>query len=334
MVSVRTSTLLINLFIFFAILSTLLGTFLALPFFIAAVGCLFYFRFDQVEKEASDEILVSRKGPHIIAHRGASLDAPENTIEAFKLACKNGATAVELDVEFTRDGVPVILHDSTVDRTTNGTGEISSFTLPELKVLRASAIHSSRFPDVRIPTLEEGVRQCLHMGMKIFLDCKGINASKTADTIANLFQKYPDLYGNAVVCSFNPWIILKVRRRDPLIVTALTHRHHFLSIKSPGSDEPRFAERWKQFLAGPLDMLLEWSHNSWLWYLCGNSAFLAHIDQVSVNYVNGWRALGVSVLVWTVNEPHQKEMCLKSLGCPYLTDTLTDSTTKQHSKRE
>lgn len=77
--------MLINLFIFFAILSTLLGTFLALPIFLTAVGCLFYFHFNQVEEEASDEILVSRKGPHIIAHRGASLDAPENTIEAFKL---------------------------------------------------------------------------------------------------------------------------------------------------------------------------------------------------------------------------------------------------------
>jgi glycerophosphoryl diester phosphodiesterase len=75
--------------------------------------------------------------PLIIAHRGASSDAPENSITAFALAVEQAADGIELDVQLSADGIPVILHDSTVDRTTNGRGAVSKLTVEQLQSLDA-----------------------------------------------------------------------------------------------------------------------------------------------------------------------------------------------------
>ena len=87
---------------------------------------------------------LTRHSPVIIGHRGGGLEAPENTLAAFKLAKENGATGVEFDLDFTKDGIPVIIHDSTVDRTTDGTGKVCDFTYDEIRRLDASAKHPLR----------------------------------------------------------------------------------------------------------------------------------------------------------------------------------------------
>src|SRR5918912_1660156 len=101
--------------------------------------------------------------PPNLAHRGASALAPENTIEAFRLALEAGAGGLELDVHMTRDGHVAVIHDATVDRTTSGTGSVSAMTLEELRSLDAGhnfssdggLTHPYRGRDVRVPTLEE-----------------------------------------------------------------------------------------------------------------------------------------------------------------------------------
>jgi glycerophosphoryl diester phosphodiesterase len=116
--------------------------------------------------------LILRKGnkrtvrdewPVNLAHRGASALAPENTIEAFRVAVEAGAGGLELDVHMTRDGHIVVIHDATVDRTTNGSGAISEMTLDELRRLDAGHTFSPdggstrhyRGRGVRVPTLGE-----------------------------------------------------------------------------------------------------------------------------------------------------------------------------------
>jgi len=102
----------------------------------------------------------------IIAHRGASGAAPENTLPAFDLAVRQGADAIELDVRLTADGVPVVLHDDTLDRTTGGHGPVKALSLAELREVDAGArftLDGGRsFPfraaEVRIPTLSEVLR--------------------------------------------------------------------------------------------------------------------------------------------------------------------------------
>jgi glycerophosphoryl diester phosphodiesterase len=83
----------------------------------------------------------------VIAHRGASAEAPENTLESFRLGLEQGADALELDVRLSADGIPVVIHDPTIDRTTNGTGEVAGLSLEALQCADAGG--------ARIPTLRE-----------------------------------------------------------------------------------------------------------------------------------------------------------------------------------
>ena len=91
----------------------------------------------------------------IIAHRGASAYAPENTLAAFDKALDLGAADVEFDVHFGADGQVVVIHDDTVDRTTNGAGAVAALTLAQLKSLDAGSWFAAQFSEERIPTLVE-----------------------------------------------------------------------------------------------------------------------------------------------------------------------------------
>jgi len=95
--------------------------------------------------------------PLCIAHRGASARAPENTLAAFKEAIRLGADSIELDVHLSADAVPMVIHDDSVDRTTNGRGLVSALTCRSLRRLDAGSWFSSRFRGERIPTLEEAL---------------------------------------------------------------------------------------------------------------------------------------------------------------------------------
>jgi glycerophosphoryl diester phosphodiesterase len=93
--------------------------------------------------------------PLVIAHRGASADAPENTIAAFELALEQGADGIELDVHLSADGHPVVIHDFTLDRTTNGSGPVSAQRVRDLKRLDAGGWRERRFLGQRVQTLQE-----------------------------------------------------------------------------------------------------------------------------------------------------------------------------------
>lgn len=99
--------------------------------------------------------LESLQQPVIFAHRGASAQAPENTIASFELALAQQADAIELDVKLSSDGIVIVHHDPTVDRTTNGKGHIKDLTLAEIKKLDAGGFFSEKFHGEKIPTLEE-----------------------------------------------------------------------------------------------------------------------------------------------------------------------------------
>jgi len=92
-----------------------------------------------------------------IAHRGASLHAPENTVAAFEAAIRQGIDAIELDVRITGDGVPVVLHDDTLDRTTDGRGPIAAASYKTVRRLDAGSWFAPRFRGERVPTLAEAL---------------------------------------------------------------------------------------------------------------------------------------------------------------------------------
>ncbi|MBW3541072.1 MAG: exo-alpha-sialidase [Planctomycetes bacterium] len=95
-----------------------------------------------------------------IAHRGSSADRPENTLASVQRAIEAGATAVEVDLRLTRDSRLVLLHDATLDRTTNGSGPLAEKTLAEVHRLDAGSWFDSRYSDQRVPTLKEVLNMC------------------------------------------------------------------------------------------------------------------------------------------------------------------------------
>ena len=91
----------------------------------------------------------------VVAHRGLSAEAPENTFDSFDLAISNGIEHIEFDVQLTKDNEVVIIHDDTVDRTSNGAGYVSEKNLKELKNLDFGSWFSGKFKCIKIPTFEE-----------------------------------------------------------------------------------------------------------------------------------------------------------------------------------
>ena len=106
----------------------------------------------------------------LIAHRGYSGNAPENTFAAFDLAIARGWHHIEFDVQLSRDGIPVIMHDTVLERTTNTYGPLADRTLNELRTLDAGSWFDSRFKGEQIPTLEEMLQRYrsahLHIELK------------------------------------------------------------------------------------------------------------------------------------------------------------------------
>ena len=108
--------------------------------------------------------------PLVIAHRGASGDAPENAIAAFQLAVDLGADGIELDIRLTSDGVPVVIHDRKVDRTTSGIGMIGRLSLAQVRELDAGTWFAPEFKGEGVPTLDD-VFEALPKSLLNRLDC-------------------------------------------------------------------------------------------------------------------------------------------------------------------
>ena len=108
------------------------------------VGLAYYaLRLPRSSRERMDQLLPWGKAL-VIGHRGESVEAPENTLAAFRVSKSNGVFGVEFDLSFTSDGHPVLLHDDSVDRTTDGSGEIDELTLAQVRKLNAAYHHKLR----------------------------------------------------------------------------------------------------------------------------------------------------------------------------------------------
>tara|TARA_B100000530_G_scaffold284179_1_gene198419 strand:+ start:677 stop:1438 length:762 start_codon:yes stop_codon:yes gene_type:complete len=122
----------------------------------------------------------------IIAHRGFSARAPENTIAALTLALEEGATAVEFDLRTSGDGNPVLMHDKTLSRTTNGIGKVEELSLRELTKLDAGSWFNSTFEGERVPSLAEAL-ECLKVQVKtIFAELKGESTTQNLRNVVSI----------------------------------------------------------------------------------------------------------------------------------------------------
>lgn len=164
----------------------------------------------------------------IWAHRGCSYAWPENTLQAFEAACRYPVTGIELDIQLTKDGEIVVIHDEKADRTTDGTGYVKDFTLNEIKGLKIAS-HSSGTGEpqyVRIPTMEEVFEAlspyCQSNGLLINIELKNsvVRYEGMEDKILAMTQRWK-LEDYVVYSSFNPESVCLLKEINPAARTGI-----------------------------------------------------------------------------------------------------------------
>ncbi|MEV7770002.1 glycerophosphodiester phosphodiesterase family protein [Kitasatospora sp. NPDC086791] len=152
--------------------------------------------------------------PTVYAHRGASAAAPENTLVSDEVARRAGAEWIEDDVQPSKDGVPYVLHDDTVDRTTDGTGRIRDLTAAQLDALDAGSWFAPAYAGTRLPTLAAQLEDLRARGGKLLLEIKGPH---TRDEVARIVREVRDhgMTDRVVVQSFEVDALRHARELAP-----------------------------------------------------------------------------------------------------------------------
>ena len=163
--------------------------------------------------------------PFLIAHRGFSTVAPENTLAAFEAAIDAGAEVLECDVQLTADGVPVVVHDRTVDRTTDGVGAVHDLAWSELAELEAgyTASFGDTYRGQRVPRLDE-LFDLARGRAAVFVEIKPEAVAETADGVeARLVEaaRRTGMLDSVGVLSFAPLALQRVREKAPQLPLGL-----------------------------------------------------------------------------------------------------------------
>ncbi|KZC14714.1 PREDICTED: glycerophosphodiester phosphodiesterase 1 [Dufourea novaeangliae] len=264
----------------------------------------------------------------VVAHRGGAYDCPENSLTAFRNSKDKGCKGVELDLHLTKDDVPIVFHDTTIDRITGKSGIIKDMTWDQLKELDITHSHplKEKFVDgEKIPSFDDVLEVCLKNEQRIIIDVKETRV-EVVQVILDTYRKYPKLFQRGIVSSFNPIIIYMLRRKEPRIVSSLAwwpyyfSRMSYLAFDGPGP--VRFNNLFKHMAVGLFDHVYEWAFHHFVYYLTGVSVVLLHKDTINPYVVQTWHNRGVRVMAWTVNLPSEKVHFSRHLKITYLTDTL------------
>lgn len=180
----------------------------------------------------------------VIAHRGASAYYPENTMAAFRAAVEMDAEMIELDVLLSKDGVPVVIHDETLDRTTDGEGSVSDYTLEELKRLDAGSWFGEKFRGEPIPTLEEVLEYAagtIALNIEIKTEAVTDNAKGGVEEESiRLVRKY-GMEDHVLFSSFDYRAISHLKELAPDIPAALLYNNN----ESPNRTPSELVEAYK-----------------------------------------------------------------------------------------
>jgi len=209
--------------------------------------------------------------PLNLGHRGAPKAAPENTLSSFEQARRMGADGVELDVALSADGEVVVMHDSDVQRTTDGQGHVRDLTLAQLKALDAGVRFSPQFAGERIPTLLE-VATWAQGGMLLNIELKSLSIRNDGleEKVIEIVHQC-GLQGRVILSSFNPLALRRAKQIAPHIHTGLLY----------AGDLPTYLRR------------------AWLRPLARPDALHPHYAMVTDAYLLWARHKGYRVNVWT-----------------------------------
>jgi glycerophosphoryl diester phosphodiesterase len=223
----------------------------------------------------------------IIAHRGASAEAPENTLAAFRRALELGVGMIELDVQLTADRVPVVIHDASLSRTTDGEGKVSSLRLADLGAISAGAWYHERYRSERIPTLAE-VCQLVAGRAEINAEIKGSEGIAETARAAVQVSLQTGRLDSTLFSSFDPEALRSCRAESSHARLAL--------LTGPGSLTPADAGSPSEPEAPVLNRLSRWSN------LRLEAAHL-HASLVTGRLVDALHREGLAVNVYTVDDP-------------------------------
>ncbi len=214
--------------------------------------------------------------PLIIAHRGDSANAPENTLVAFRLAYENGADGIELDVMLSADRQLVVIHDDTLDRTSNGHGEVGEIPLTALRELDAGAWFSPKFKGEPIPLLDEVFTE---LGGKFLINVELKNYKTPKDQLPELVVALVEkhaLSDSVLLSSFNARNLLRAKSLAPEIRTGLLTMPGLLGLPMRGFLGRRY----------------------------GADDLHPYYRDVSAKMVQTRHQIGQKVNVWTVDAPN------------------------------
>ncbi len=160
----------------------------------------------------------------VIAHRGFSGAAPENTLVAFKRAMEVGSDMIELDIHLSKDRQVMVIHDDVLNRTTNGAGKVSDYTLEQLKQLDAGGWFAPQFKGERIPTLKE-VLELARGHLLVNIEIKNGDPGRydIRDLAERALQevKRAGMENQVLFCSFDPQALQRIQEKNPRVPTAL-----------------------------------------------------------------------------------------------------------------
>lgn len=226
-----------------------------------------------------------------IAHRGASAQAPENTMAAFSLGLDQGCEGIELDVQLSKDGEFVIIHDEYLHRTTNGTGKVSDTDVSVLRQLDAGSWFHEDFKGEKIPTLEELLD---FVPSEIFLNLelkyKPTHLQNVEEKLLYLLNKKNRL-SNVVISSFNHKNLYRLKKLDNDVKIGLLYNSNLI-------DHTKLIDTFN------------------------HSCYSLHPDYQMIDESDITSALekGLKIFVWTVNKEKDYERLIK-LG---VTGIITD----------
>ncbi len=159
-----------------------------------------------------------------IAHRGAARQAPENTMASFSKACEIGADGFEFDVQLSRDGIPVVIHDEMLERTTGSQGLVKDYTLSELQSLDAGGWFAQEFKGISIPTLEEVLDEFKSSKLLFNIELKsGIILYPGLEEAVLKMIADRKLEERTVLSSFNHYSLVTCRKINPEVRTGVLY---------------------------------------------------------------------------------------------------------------
>mgnify|MGYP000882233484 CR=1 FL=1 len=217
--------------------------------------------------------------PLIIAHRGASKEAPENTLAAFALALELGCTGIELDVHVSADGALIVCHDAEVDRTTDGSGKIAEMTVAELKRLDAGRWFDVRYAGQRLPLLEE-VLDLVPPSVPLNIEIKSSLHPDVNRLLLSLLRERNRL-NSVFVSSFDFDVLFALQRLEPAMRIGLLY----------DAEAPDYRR-----LASERGVRLYSLH--------------AHHSWIVPAYVEEAKRAGLAVYPWTIDAPDRMREAL------------------------